>query len=42
MGDIEKHIALQRIIDSHFVSAKRYFTCLFWIYMIGFCFFFIA
>jgi len=40
--DIEKHVALQRIIDSHFVSAKRYFTWLFWIYMIGFVFCFIA
>lgn len=40
--DIEKHIALQRIIDSQFVSAQSYFTNLFYLYIIGFAGCFIA
>lgn len=34
--DIEKHIVLQRIIDTQFVSGQSYFKKLFYLYMIGF------
>jgi hypothetical protein len=40
--DIEKHIAMQRIIDAQYVSAQSYFFRLFVMYMVGFACCFIA
>jgi hypothetical protein len=40
--DMEKHLALQSIIDSQFVSSRMYFKVLFVIYACGFIAPFIA
>ena len=39
--DMQKHVALQRLIDAQFVVSRMYFKVLFTIYLLGFVFPFI-